>query len=68
MRLAKVSTVVAVILFLGGATATLGSWAVSASCGLFVLSAVIGAVAMEDRELNVVEGLAPSDPMTPASR
>jgi hypothetical protein len=59
MRFASCSFVVAMLLFLGGATSVLGSWAVAAACVLFLLAAVTGAVAMEERDLANAEGLLP---------
>jgi hypothetical protein len=62
MRFASTTFVVAMALFLGGATSLLSSWAVTASCPLFLVAAVAGAVAMEDRDLEVAEGLLPAQP------
>ena len=60
MRFATASFVVAMVLFLGGATSLLGSWAVTAACPLFLAAAVAGAVAMEGRDLASAEGLLPA--------
>ena len=49
MRFAASTFVVAMLLFVGGATSLLAPWAVTAACPVFVLAAVAGAVAMEDR-------------------
>ena len=67
MRFATASFFVAVVLFAGGATSVLGSWAVAAACVLFLIAAVTGAVAMEERDQVSVEGLvtasaAPAEP------
>ena len=59
MRFAISSFIVAAVLFLGGATAVLGGWSVAAACVLFLVAAVAGAVAMEERDLAGAEGLLP---------
>jgi hypothetical protein len=60
MRFAFTTFVVAMALFLGGATSLLGSWAVTAACPVFLVAAVAGAVAMEGRDLAMAEGLLPA--------
>jgi hypothetical protein len=60
MRFASTTFVVAMALFLGGATSLLGSWAVTLACPVFLVAAVAGAVAMEGRDLEVAEGLLPA--------
>jgi hypothetical protein len=60
MRFAVISFLVAMILFVGGATSLVGSWAVSAACLLFLTAAIAGAVTMEERDLGAVEGLVPA--------
>ena len=62
MRFATSSFLVALVLFVGGATSLLGSWSVATACVLFLVAAVAGAVAMEERDLAGVEGLLPSQP------
>ena len=59
MRFAISTFFVAMALFVGGATAVLGSWAVAAACPLFLTAAIVGAVAMEERDLAGAEGLLP---------
>ena len=66
MRFAASSFVVAMLLFVGGATSLLAPWAVTVACPVFVLAAVAGAVAMEDRELAVSDGLLPVQPVATA--
>jgi len=66
MRFAASTFVVAMVLFVGGATSVLAPWAVTAACPVFVLAAVAGAVAMEDRELAVAGGLLPVQPVPTA--
>ncbi|MFL6207067.1 MAG: hypothetical protein ACJ739_17115 [Acidimicrobiales bacterium] len=65
MRFASCTFLLAMALFLGGATTVLGSWAVPAACPLFLVAAISGAVAMEDRDLADAEGLLPIEPATP---
>ena len=60
MRFASTTFVVAMALFLGGATSLLASWAVTAACPVFLVAAVAGAVAMEGKDLAVAEGLRPA--------
>jgi hypothetical protein len=59
MRFATSSFILAAVLFLGGATSFLGGWSVAAACVLFLIAAVAGAVAMEERDLAGAEGLLP---------
>ena len=59
MRFAITSFAIAMVLFLGGATSLLGSWAVAVACPMFLVAAVTGAVAMEGRDLAGAEGLLP---------
>jgi hypothetical protein len=60
MRVAKFSVLLAVMLFGAGALSILGSWAVTASCLVMLGGAVAGAIAMEERDLESVAGLAAS--------
>jgi len=62
MRFATTTFVIAMVLFLGGATSLLGSWAVLVACPLFLVAAIAGAMAMEGRDLAVAEGLLPMQP------
>jgi len=62
MRFASVSFLAAIVLFVGGATSVLGSWAVAAAGVVFLVAAVVGAVAMEERDLAGVEGLLTAQP------
>ncbi len=63
MRFAKVSSTLALILFFGGATRALDSWAVSAACLVALVSAVVAAIAMEGSDLDGAEGLAAVEPL-----
>ena len=58
MRVAKVSVVLAAMLFGAGAIGILGSWAITVSCLVMLCGAVAGAIAMEERDLSSVAGLA----------
>jgi hypothetical protein len=60
MRFASTTFLVAMVLFIGGATSALGGWAVAVACPLFLTAAIAGAVAMEDHDLAPAEGLLPS--------
>jgi len=62
MRFAKATFAIAMVLFLAGSFSVAGSWAVSVGCVLFLLAALVGAVAMEERDLAAVEGLLPLEP------
>ena len=62
MRFASVSFFAAIVLFVGGATSALGSWAVAAAGVVFLIAAVVAAVAMEERDLAAVEGLVTARP------
>ena len=57
MRFAKFSSALALFLFIGGATSVLSSWAVSAACVLALVSAVVAAIAMDERDLAAPAGL-----------
>jgi hypothetical protein len=59
MRFAKATFAVAMVLFLAGGFSLAGSWAVSVGCLLFLVAAIVGAVVMEERDLDAVEGLVP---------
>ena len=65
MRFASATFLVAMVLFVGGATSALGSWAVAVACPLFLTAAIAGAVAMEDRDLGGAEGLLPAPSAPP---
>jgi hypothetical protein len=58
MRVAKLSVVLAAMLFGAGALSILGSWAITVSCVVMLCGAVAGAIAMEERDLSSVAGLA----------
>lgn len=60
MRFAKISSAVAAALFGAGATNVAGSWAVTTSCLLVLMAAVVAAIAMEERDATPIEGLAPA--------
>ncbi len=57
MRFAKTILAAALVLFAGGAAAVLPPWALGVGAVLVVVSAVAGAVALEERDLGSVEGL-----------
>jgi hypothetical protein len=58
MRVATFSFLLASLLFGAGAIGALGTWAVTTSCLVMLIGAVVGAVAMEERDLGSVAGLA----------
>ena len=64
MRFAITTFFLAMVLFIGGATSAFGAWAVPAACLVFLIAAIVGAVAMEERDLAAAEGLLPIERAT----